>query len=64
MPQVIMLTHAAHVNRQRVKVKADEEVGDDQPVTSRAVRSDMPSVNGKPIDELTSEEYARYLMAD
>lgn len=59
MPQIIMINHAAHVNKKRLdrRIERNRERGD-QPLEDRI--AEMPMWNGKRIDELTSEEYLEY----
>lgn len=65
VPQMIMLNHAAWVNRERAEKKfkkdrrkeqqpsyAEEEEDDDEP--------DVPTWNGVPITELNSKQLAMY----
>lgn len=60
MPQILMLNHAAVVNRARLDARTRHRQ-DTGTMTMEDVVNTMPLFNGKPINELTSEEYAQYL---
>lgn len=53
MPQIIMLSHASRVNAQRLKTNNSSDASEQS--------SDEPMFNGKPIDQLNSEEMKAYL---
>jgi hypothetical protein len=64
MPQIVMLTHASHVNKQRL----DQELGQarldrssQSDSASHAAPSNEPMFNGKRLEELNSEEYLAYM---
>lgn len=58
MPQIIMLSHMAHVNRQRLdkRMAADKVKEKAQPRED----SDPPIWMGKRLSELTTKEYEAY----
>jgi hypothetical protein len=58
MPQVIMLQHAQWINKKRmdVLVKRNRDRGE----TSVEEKFAGAAFNGKPIDQLTSDEYILY----
>jgi hypothetical protein len=60
MPQIIMLQHAAWVEKHRMdeRVRRNRASGD-APFHDQIADS-MPTWNGKPIDKLTSSEYLAY----
>jgi hypothetical protein len=60
MPQIIMLNHASHINKQRLDVKIKEGRDTGTQTVEEAV-ADAPVYKGKRLDELTSEEYLAYL---
>jgi hypothetical protein len=59
MPQIIMMQHAAWINKKRLDaaVKNRQASGDS---TFSDQLAEMPTYNGKPIDQLTTEEYMAY----
>lgn len=71
MPQIIMLNHAAWVNHERGerRYNANKDKGDDgnsnapRNPTTRKERDGF-RVNGKKLDELTTEEFMRYWNAE
>jgi hypothetical protein len=60
MPQIIMLQHAAWVEKKRsdIRVRSKRQAGDMD--FHDSVASSVENWNGKPIDQLTSEEYIAY----
>jgi hypothetical protein len=60
MPQIIMLQHAAWIEKRRMdeRVRRNRKSGD-VPYQDQVAES-VTTWNGKPIDQLTSEEYMAY----
>lgn len=58
---MIMLNHAAYVNRKRAGLlDKDKETPAKQYAPEDPRSDDLPKFMGKPIDQLTTEEYAIY----
>lgn len=55
MPQILMLNHAAYVN----KTRSDRKQAKKAPVVDEP--SSEPTFRGKPLSQLSSEEYALYV---
>jgi hypothetical protein len=64
MPQIFMMLHAADVNRRRIEIRSKSDP-DDSPTFGIEEQMNrgggLPYFNGKPIDQLNSEEYLEYL---
>lgn len=60
MPQIIMLNHAAWLQNERrdAKIKRARASGDQGPIEQQIYEGQ--EFNGKPLDQLTSEEYIAY----
>ncbi len=60
-PQIIMLSHASHVNAKRAGLLKNKKTsgGDERPESYK--NPDVPMWHGKRIDELNSEQYQAYL---
>lgn len=67
MPQILMLNHGAAVNKARLDRKLKNETGGkSKPGSPRnngrqAPATDWPVYEGKPVNELDSKSYMRYL---
>jgi len=58
MPQIILLIHAASVNRKKAGLDKRPNTGT---CAEDYMSPDMPTYRGKPIDKLSTEEYQLYL---
>lgn len=60
MPQIIMLNHAAWVQNERrdAKIHHAKATGQPRSIEERVYEGEF--FNGKPVDQLTSEEYLTY----
>lgn len=58
MPQIIMLSHMADVNRRRLEKRTAKDK--DAPKSTPASDSDRPIWRGKRLGEMTSDEYKEY----
>jgi hypothetical protein len=60
MPQIIMLNHAAWLLNERrdAKIKSARERGDEPSLEQKIYEGE--TFRGKPIDQLTSDEYLMY----
>ncbi len=62
-PQILMLNHAADVNRRRLDLRIKQKRNDGTATLSEEV-ADMPLVGGRKLTDLTSDEYISYLSSD
>jgi hypothetical protein len=58
MPQIIMIQHAAWLNKKRMDALVRRGREEGSPVMEDRVAQEL--FNGKPIDQLTSDEYIAY----
>lgn len=62
MPQIIMLNHASHVNHTRAKSGSEvKQKGNSNAIPESYKSEETPKFRGKPIDQLTAEEYQTYM---
>jgi hypothetical protein len=59
MPQIIMMQHAAWINKKRLDAAVESRRAKGEQTFTDNV-AEMPLFNGKPIDQLTTEEYMAY----
>ena len=60
MPQILMLNHAAWVQNERRDAKINSARQTGQPRSLEENIYEETTFNGKPLDQLTSEEYLAY----
>lgn len=58
VPQIIMLNHAAWYNQKRIEYSIEQKYG--KQGERMAIPEEQPTYNGKPIDELDSNQWASY----
>lgn len=60
MPQIVMLTHASHVNKLAMDTRIKKERVDGNYSTLENAMADSPIWDGKRLTEMTSDEYIAY----
>jgi hypothetical protein len=60
MPQIIMLQHAGWVEKKRTDIRIKRNRAEPTGDIREHFEANMPTWNGRPIDQLTSDEYIAY----